>query len=301
MNSDKEANIKIEKNISAKTNLISIKSDYFLQKMFDLIGRRRTLESIRYNKKIQNALKLNINDYIEFPKIKIEITIGAHFNNDDFFICPITIKNEERKYYHIYLDDNNEEYNGIRYEINGIVKRKVKLIIDREIKSLAYLFHKCEKIKSINFVQFSRSSITDMTNMFAECKRLEELDISNFNTENVTSMRCMFNQCESLKKLDLSKFKTEKVTDMNNMFSYCNSLTELDLSNFNTEKVTDMRGMFDSCTSLKKLNISNFNYNNVTGKNMMFGMLGKCPNNIVTQYHQDNRIKDEAYQSCAIF
>ena len=85
------------------------------------------------------------------------------------------------------------------------------------------------------------------------------------------------------------------------MFSYCNSLTELDLSNFNTEKVTDMRGMFDSYTSLKKLNISNFNYNNVTGKNMMFGMLGKCPNNIVTQYHQDNRIKDEAYQSCAIF
>ena len=303
MNFDKEADIKNEKSLETKTNLLSIKSEYFLQKIFDKIDEIRTFKCIRYNKKLQKILKISIKDYEDlFSKILIEIKIGPYIHDDfDFFI---NIKKDERKYYHIYLNDEEEELNGFNFNISyrRINKvKKAKIIIDKEITSLAYLFNGCDSIESITFKQFYRENITDMSYMFSECRSLKELNITNFKTKNVTSMRSMFFRCEILKELNVSNFNTEKVTDMNQMFGSCSSLTELDLSNFNTEKVKDMRGMFNRCTSLVKLNISNFSYNNVTGKNMMFGMFAHLPNNLVANFKEDNRFKDESFQDCVIF
>ena len=76
INVSKENN---KENESAKPNPITekIKSDYFLQKLYDNMPKKKKLEIVKYNKKIQNRLNLDIKDYKEysetFTPIEIEI------------------------------------------------------------------------------------------------------------------------------------------------------------------------------------------------------------------------------------
>ena len=66
-------------NESAKPNPIleSLKSDYFLQKLYDIMPKKKKLEIVKYNKRIQNRLNLGVKDYKEysetFTPIEIEI------------------------------------------------------------------------------------------------------------------------------------------------------------------------------------------------------------------------------------
>ena len=57
---------------SAKPNPIieNIKSDYFLQKLYDNMTKKKKLEIIKYNKRIQNRINLSVNDYKEYLIIK---------------------------------------------------------------------------------------------------------------------------------------------------------------------------------------------------------------------------------------
>ena len=50
-----------------------IKSIYILKKIFGILQKRRTLKIIRYNKNIKSKLSINLNDYIEYQQIEIEI------------------------------------------------------------------------------------------------------------------------------------------------------------------------------------------------------------------------------------
>ena len=96
----------------------------------------------------------------------------------------ININEEDEKYYHIYFNDNKEEIK--RNKINKEDKvRKIKIIIDSEIKSFYYLFYWCKCIESINFKKFFRKNITNMNSMFYGCSSLKELNLNNFNTNNV--------------------------------------------------------------------------------------------------------------------
>ena len=76
INVSKENN---KENESAKPNPITekIKSDYFLQKLYDNITKKKKLEIVKYNKRIQNRLNLGVKDYKEysetFTPIEIEI------------------------------------------------------------------------------------------------------------------------------------------------------------------------------------------------------------------------------------
>ena len=62
---------KFNKNIISK--LEDINSKYILKKIFNNLSEKKLLKIICYNKNIQNKLKLNINDYIDFRQIIIEI------------------------------------------------------------------------------------------------------------------------------------------------------------------------------------------------------------------------------------
>ena len=249
---------------------------------------------MKYNKKLQKKLNININNYKEYPQLysSIEIELKLVDNKYDKFI---NISDKEKEYYHIYFDNSNEEIKRNYLENNEKVKM-IKIIIDYQVKSFKELFKNCKCIESINFKKFYRNNITDMScmfygysplkelnlsnfntnnvkdmsGMFSGCKLLKELNLSNFNTKNVTDMNYMFDECSSLKELNLSNFNTKNVTNMSGMFDRCSSLTSLDLSSFNTENVTDMSEMFCNCSSLKKLNISNFNTDKVTDMNNMF-------------------------------
>ena len=48
------------KSISSNNILKNILSDYFIQKCFDYIHKRKSLEIIKYNKNIQKTMNINI-------------------------------------------------------------------------------------------------------------------------------------------------------------------------------------------------------------------------------------------------
>ena len=76
INVSKENN---KENESDKPNPITeeIKSDYFLQKLYDNMPKKKKLEIVKYNKRIQNRLNLDVKDYKEYSEtyssIEIEI------------------------------------------------------------------------------------------------------------------------------------------------------------------------------------------------------------------------------------
>ena len=106
-----KSSIKVSKennkeNESAKPNPIidNIKSDYFLQKLYDNMTKRKKLEIAKYNKKTQNRINLSVNDYKEYGDIEIEI-IPKKGEYGKF----ININENDELYYHIYFNDNKEE------------------------------------------------------------------------------------------------------------------------------------------------------------------------------------------------
>ena len=75
-NTSKENN---KENESAKPNPITekIKSKYILSKIINIMSKKKKLEIVKYNKRIQNRLNLSVKDYKEysetFTPIEIEI------------------------------------------------------------------------------------------------------------------------------------------------------------------------------------------------------------------------------------
>ena len=281
------------RNISSneqKNEFEKLKSDYFLRKLFDILDKNKSLIIMKYNKKLQKRLNINIIDYKEYSEIEIELKL----DNDKYakFSTFINIFKKDKEYYHIYFDNSNKEIKK-NYLVENEKLKMIKIIIDYQVKSLEKLFFHCFCIKSIIFKNFYRDNITNMSFMFDGCFTLTELNLNNFNTNNINDMRCMFSGCSSLKELNLNNFNTNNVTNMSRMFSGCSSLKELNLNNFNTNNVTDMSGMFWGCSSLKELNLNNFNTNNVTDMSGMFdGCLYKLILKIKSQF---KNFKKEAF------
>ena len=253
---DKKAEIKQSE---SKFDLENIKSDYFIQKIFDHFKRLKLLQIVQCNKKIQKRLNININDYKYYSEIltPIEIEIIPIKNGYAKFIHK---KTEKDSFYHVFFDENEKEVKREYLSYDDKVT-KIKLIIEHQVKSFEDLFRGCN-IKSITFKKFYRNNITNMCGMFSECKSLKELNISKFNTSSVTNMSYMFFGCESLKKLDLSKFNTSNVTNMSFMFYECSSLKELiSISNFDTTNVSNMHAMFSCCSEDLKMKVKSQNKN----------------------------------------
>ena len=283
-NSTNVKNKKIKRNKEKLKDLLKdLKSRYILDKIFNNLKKIKSLEIIKYNKRLQKRKDISVNDYKDYCEIlspiELEI-IPAYYKYGKF----INIKEEQEKYCHVYFNKDKNEIK--RFTINKFEKvNKIKIIIDYQIKSFEDLFNKCECIESICFKKFNRNNIDNMNSMFSNCLSLKKLDLSNFNTKNVTNMAFMFSECSSLLELNFSKFSTYNVTDMSYMFSGCSSLEELNLSNFTTFNVIDMSFMFSGCMSLQELNISNFNFQNVRNMRHMFdGCPYELKNTISNKY-----------------
>ena len=238
------------KNCSIK----NIKSKYILKRIFVNLTENKMLNMIRYNKIIQKRLDININNYIACFNIECEIFVIENSSGNFINI------HKDKKCYQIYFYNNQNDRQLTNRNFINLIDNitKIKVIIDKEIKSFKGLFKDCRVIKKINFIKFNRKDITDMSDMFNGCLSLEELNLSNFKTDNVTDMSYMFNECSSIKRLNLSKFNTNNVTNMNYMFNFCSSLEELNISSFNTNNLITMTSMFRFCKVLKELNLSNF-------------------------------------------
>ena len=218
------------------------------------MSKRKSLETIRYNKNLQKRINININHYKAYSEIysSIELDIIPKKGEYGKFI---NIYGEDKKFIHIYFNDNKKKEIGKTLLWKDDNVSKISIIIDYQIKSFSELFYNCECIESIKFKKFYRNNVTDMSWMFRGCSSLKELNLNNFNTNNVTNMSCMFYGCSWLKELNLNNFNINNVTDMNSMFHGCSSLKELNLNNFNTNNVTNMSDMFRECLKELKLKI----------------------------------------------
>ena len=277
----KDNNLVIREKENGK--LEKINSKYILKIVFDNFEKKKLLDIIKYNKKMKKRINININHYKKYSQKYTHIQIEIKLVNNDYGKF-INIKAEEEIYYHIYFDNNKEEikrYNISKNENVNIIKIK----IDYQVKSFKNLFSCCKCIESINFKEFYRNNINNMSFMFSRCSSLKELNLNNFITNNVKDMKHMLSWCSSLKELNLNNFNTNIVKDMSYMFSECSSLKELNINNFNTNNVKDMECMFYKCSSLKELNLNNFNTKNV---DYMGGMFSGCSNELImkikTQY-----------------
>ena len=154
----KEANLKQTK---AKVDLEDLKSDYFIIKIFGIMKKNKSLEIVKYNKKLQKRLNLGINDYKQyfelFSPIEIELNLADNeYKRYGFFI---NILDEEKKYYQIYFNDSTKEIKRNFLEENEIINR-IKIIINYQVKSFKKLFENCRCIDSIFFKKFHRINIT---------------------------------------------------------------------------------------------------------------------------------------------
>ena len=187
------SNEKTETNkVESKDIFKKLKSDFFIQKVFYNLLKKKSLDIIKYNNNIKKRVNISIKDYKEYSEIysSIEIEIKPVKNEYGEFIN----MNENEIYYHIYFNDNKEEIKRNYLDENDNVS-KIKIIIDYQVKSFKELFYKCYCIEYIYFKKFYRNNVTNMQFMFLECSSLKELNISNFNTNNVHFMISMFFGC----------------------------------------------------------------------------------------------------------
>ena len=87
---------KIEKNqIKSFAKFENIKTDYFLEKVFNNLEKKKRLNIVKYNKNIKERINININDYKEYSEkySSIEIEIKPVNNNYCKFI---NIKNKDK-------------------------------------------------------------------------------------------------------------------------------------------------------------------------------------------------------------
>ena len=101
---------------------------------------------------------------------------GDKFVKNNKKLCKIIINGKE---FDITTNINKNQLN------NGILEIKLKGI--KNIKNMSYMFHRCDKLKSLpDISKWNTQNVIDMNTMFYKCKSLVSLpDISKWDTQNV--------------------------------------------------------------------------------------------------------------------
>ena len=98
--------------------LENVTSNFIFKKIFEYMKKNKSLEIMKYNKRLQKRLNLSINDYKEYyQSIGIELKIA-----EDRYGEFINIPDKEKEYYHIYFNNSNEEIK--RNYLNEMTKLK---------------------------------------------------------------------------------------------------------------------------------------------------------------------------------
>ena len=110
---------KVESNQpGSQVDLDNIKSKYILKIIFDMMGKKESLNMIKYNKRIQTRLNININDYKEYSQTFSPIEIELIPLKNEYGAFVNIEKNES--YYHIYFNDEKKETKRLNLILNLI-------------------------------------------------------------------------------------------------------------------------------------------------------------------------------------
>ena len=262
----------LDNNSINKNLLFKIRSNYILARICNHLNVHKKLEILHYNKCLQSTLDIKLIDYMNYSDSLRDIVILIEKNNKPILKFINFDKNKEFCF-KLFINNENIALNSNTDYIKLKKTEKIRIIIGKNINSLKYLFRNLIYFNYINFIEFSKKCIFDMSFMFCDCSSLEFINLENIITNNVKNMEYMFSGCTSLKEINLSNFNTNKVNNMSHMFYKCISLQKINISNFNTENVKYMNNMFSECSALKQINISNFNIDKAENMN---GMFSKC-------------------------
>ena len=122
--------------------LMNIKSKYILKQIFNHINLNIFLNIIRYNKLFQQKLNIDISDYKLNSKIIIEIESNSNYGY---------INLEDENINHLYNDDNKIKIEKDYKKGNEKIKY-IKIIIDRDIKTVKELFSLLFFTKNENYI-----------------------------------------------------------------------------------------------------------------------------------------------------
>ena len=75
--------------------------------MFDLIKQNKALKIIKYNKKIQKRLNINIKNYKECSQLYSPIELELKLEDNEYGKF-INIPDEEKEFFHIYFNNSKK-------------------------------------------------------------------------------------------------------------------------------------------------------------------------------------------------
>ena len=119
----------ISKVEDTKPYIKSIKSNYILKEIFSILGTKKYFDLIIYNKNLQNALKINIEDY---KKISGRYKIGPKDGNVKEFILNTDILLFEGEYL------NNKRWKGKEYYETGELEFEGEFLNGKRLKGKEY-------------------------------------------------------------------------------------------------------------------------------------------------------------------
>ena len=275
--------------------LKKIRSNYIIKTIFNYTQLNLGLKIVKNSKYFQSKLGLKKNDYKEYSQIIIDLipeTDDSILSEKNIFINYIS--EENKKFYHIYFNNDLKTEILRPYFFKNENVSKIKIYIDHNITSLRDLFEGCNVIKEINFINFNRKNITDMSCMFQHCNSLTKINFNKFTTNNVISMNYMFYQCFALKELNLSNFDTTNVISMKKMFFECRFLKTIIFGEkFKVNKVLNMIYLFYNCYNLIDIDISNFVFDKEVD---MINIFKGCSKKLINKIKkQNNKLKEDAF------
>ena len=94
--------------IASNNQLKNIKSNYIIKKFFGYMTERKSLLTIKYNKSIQKRIDININHYKAYSEKYSSIELDLILIKDAHKEL-ININEEDKKYFHIYFNDNKKK------------------------------------------------------------------------------------------------------------------------------------------------------------------------------------------------
>ena len=96
--------------IVSNNQLRNVKSYYIIKKFFEYMTERKSLETIRYNKSIQKRINISINHYKAYSEKYSSIELDIIPIKGEFGEL-ININEKDKKYFHIYFNDNKKKRN----------------------------------------------------------------------------------------------------------------------------------------------------------------------------------------------
>ena len=113
-------------------NYSGINCKYIRIKVFEYLDKKRLLQIIKYNKKSQMLLNVEINDYKDNYKALSSIELELKPSNIYGEFINLNRKDEEEKdrekYYHIYFNDNKKEIKNKYYLNENDKVTKIKIL-----------------------------------------------------------------------------------------------------------------------------------------------------------------------------